>query len=332
MKGVLAIQADPLECLNFETDTTLMVAYAAQRSGFKIFLYPPSQLSLSLQEGEALPAVHARGCWVRFLGHINEALYERSEDEIFDLKGADVVWIRQNPPFDMAYLTATYLLEKLPSSVLVINRPSGLRNCPEKIFPLQFLEFSPPTLVSRDLQEIQEFIKTHQRVVIKPLYLFGGKEIYLCDHHDDTCVPKIMHLLQKDSLPLMVQKYLPEVITEGDKRVLLLDGELLGLYQRIPQKGSFLANMAQGSQSIKSTYTARDKAIVEALRPPLREQGLLFVGLDIIAGYLTEINVTSPMGLAAHNALEHKALEERVWQKIESMIAQNSCVSWDTMR
>lgn len=315
MKNYVAIQADPLENLNDETDTSLMLAVGAQRRGYQVFFYTPQRLSLLLSSRSSPPRVEAWGRWVTFLGDTSEKSYHVSEEEKLDLSEASVVLIRQNPPVDMAYLTATYLLDHLPSSVRIINAPRALRECPEKLFPLEFPDLFPPTLISREILEIEDFLKCHKKIIGKPLYKYGGQGIFLREQGQDLR-SFLSVLFGKEQEPYMFQKYLPEVVL-GDKRLFLLKGEALGIHTRIPLKGSFLANTHQGGMVKKAFYTKREKEIIETLKNPLHEKGLFFVGVDIIGGYVTEINVTSPTGFSYHNRLEKVALEDIFWDKIE---------------
>ncbi len=322
MKRCVAIQADPLKDLNFETDTSLMLGYAAQKRGYQVFFYTPQNLSLFFSSENSRPYVQARGRWITFQGALFEKSYCVSEEEILDLSEASVVLIRQNPPVDMAYLTTTYLLEHLPSSVLIINTPKALRDCPEKIFPLEFPHLFPPTLISRDILEIEEFLKKCKKIIVKPLYKYGGKDIFLCEV-GKSFKEGLRTLFEKEREPYMFQKYLPEIAL-GDKRLLLLNGEALGLFVRVPPKGSFLANTFQGGRPEKTPYTHREREIIETLKDSLQKKGLLFVGIDIIGGYVTEINSTSPTGLAFYNRLENASLEEVFWDKVEGLMRSKS--------
>ncbi|MBS0186248.1 MAG: glutathione synthase [Proteobacteria bacterium] len=317
MKQRVAIQADLLETLSFETDTSLRIAYAAQKRGYQVFFYTPQDLSLR-SSSKMSPSVQARGRWLKFQGSFFEKSYTVSEEEALHLSEASVVLIRQNPPVDMAYLTTTYLLEYLPPSVFVINCPKAIRDCPEKIFPLSFPNLFPPTLISRDILEIKDFLKTHQKIIVKPLYKYGGQGISLLEEGKDIN-SFLRSLFEKEQEPFMFQKYLPE-INIGDKRLLLVGGEAIGMHLRVPPKGSYLANTFQGGKVEKASYTERDLEIIETLKGPLCEKGLFFVGVDIIGNFVTEINTTSPTGFSYYNQLENTCLEDIFWDKVESLI------------
>ncbi len=316
MKRCVAVQADPIEDLDFETDTSLMLAYGAQKRGYQVFFYTPQNLSL-LSSKESSVSVRARGRWVRFPGRLFQKDYQVSEEEVLDLSEASFVLIRQNPPVDMAYLTATYLLEHLPRSVRVINDPKAIRDCPEKIFPLAFPHLFPPTLISRDVLEIEDFLKKHKKIIVKPLYRYGGKGIFLMEEGREKAI-SLKTLFEKEQEPYMFQKYLPE-ISVGDKRLLLLEGEAVGMFIRVLTGGSHLANTLQGGSAQKTSLTERDREIIETLKDPLREKGLFFVGVDIIGDSVTEINTTSPTGFSYYNQLENASLEEVFWDKVESL-------------
>lgn len=321
MTYTVAIQADPFETLNFETDTTLLLAHVAFKRGHRIFFYTPKDMSLRKDAISSVSSIFVRGRWVQFLGDRQERSYDISQEESLDLGGVDIVLVRQDPPVDLSYITSTYLLEYLPHKILVVNNPTEIRNCPEKLFVLYFSNLFPPTLVSRDLQEIENFRSCHKEIIIKPLYKHGGKGVFLIKEKDTNFKSLLDLLFEQGKEPYIFQKYLPE-IEEGDKRLLLLDGELLALHRRVPKVGSILANTTAGGAVKKAPVGEREEEIIQTVGPLLKEKGLLLVGLDIIGGFVTEINVTSPTGLAHYNRLEEAELEVSVWNKIEEKLLE----------
>ena len=316
MTYTVAIQADSFETLNFTTDTSLMLAHVAFNRGHRIFFYMPQDMSLRIDSEFKDPSLFVQGRWVKFLGSIHEQNYTISQEESLNLASADIVLVRQDPPFDLAYITSTYLLEHLPATILIVNNPTEIRNCPEKLFVTHFPNLFPPTLVSRNFQEIKDFKSHHKKIIIKPLYKHGGRDVFVSDAHDPNFKSLLDLLFSQGKEPFIFQKYLPE-IKEGDKRLFLLDGELLALYLRVPVGESILANTVAGGVAQKTPVTAREEEIIQTLGPLLKRKGLLLAGLDIIGGYVTEINVTSPTGLAHYNRLEYTAVEGVVWDKIE---------------
>lgn len=320
MPYTVAIQADPFETLNFETDTTLMLAHVAFTRGHRVFFYTPQAMSLRMESSKT-SSLLGRGRWVQFLGQMHETKYTISQEETLNLADADIVLVRQDPPFDMAYITSTYLLEHLPATVLVVNNPTEIRNCPEKLYITHFPNLFPPTLVSQNFQEIEEFRKQYKKIIVKPLYQYGGKGVFLLDGENKNDMSRLNLLLEQKEEPYVFQQYLPE-IRVGDKRLLLLDGEFLSLHIRVPKNGSILANTLAGGIVQKTSVTERDEEIIQTVGPVLKEKGLLLAGLDIIGKYVTEINVTSPTGLAYYNRLEQATLEIIVWDKIESKLLE----------
>ena len=243
------------------------------------------------------------------------------EFEELDLAGFDIVLMRQDPPFDMAYITATHLLELLPEDgPLVVNDPASVRNAPEKLFVLHFKELMPPTLLSLDREEIQAFWKEHGEIVLKPLFGNGGAGVFHLRPGDDN----LNSLLEMYALvhrePVMVQRYLPEV-RQGDKRIILVEGEPGGAVMRVPPEGEARANLHVGGRPVKTELTAREREICAAIGPTLRQQGLIFVGIDVIGDYMTEINVTSPTGIQEIARLDGIDLSVNIWDAIEARFA-----------
>lgn len=308
----VAFQMDAPASLNFHTDSTLLLGLEAQARGHEVWHYTPEQLSWN--EGE----ITARATRTQFFADPKH-FFELGESKTLHLRDMDVVWLRQDPPFDMSYLTTTYILEQLPNKTLVVNNPASVRNRPEKLFPTLLREFMPPTLISVDIQEITAFYAKHKDIVIKPLYGYGGRAVWRLREHDGNFQVLMEALFTGRKEPVMAQKFLPEVKT-GDRRIILIDGEIGGVMARIPAEGEIRANFRVGGQAAKAELTPRQKDICAALRPELKKLGLVFVGLDVIGDWLTEINITSPTGLAAMNRLYGLKLEANIWDAVEAKI------------
>ena len=284
----VAIQMDPVEGINIHTDTTFLMMETAQARGHSLWVYQPEKLSL--EEGR----VFARGRPVtlrRSLGdHFTAGPFERREMTDFD-----VVLMRQDPPFDMAYITATHFLDKIHPKTLVVNNPTEVRNAPEKLFVTDFEGVQPPTLVTSDVDAIYDFRARHGDMVLKPLYGGGGSGVARLKADD----PNLDALIELHTMigreQVIAQKFLPAV-SKGDKRVLLVDGEPVGAINRVPAKGQVRSNLRVGGTAEAVELTARDKELCAIIGPELKKRGLLFVGIDVIGDYLTEINVTSPTG------------------------------------
>ena len=302
-----AFQMDHPSRLNAKTDTTLMLIEEAITRGHEAYFYHPTDLSYI--DGE-LTAPLARI-------YINAAEgWKLEATEPTGLSAMQSIWIRQDPPFDMHYLTATYLLEHLPPTTKIFNHPAGVRNAPEKLSPLQFRQFMPPTLISLDLQEILAFARANGTIVAKPLYGFGGRSVFKLSADDPNIETLVEQARERRDEPLMWQRFLPAV-AESDKRIILIDGEVAAVFQRKPAAHSIRANMRVGGKPIASELTAREKEICAAIGPFLKSAGLLLVGLDVIGDHLTEINVTSPTGLRAAQALYGVNLAAKVWEAAE---------------
>jgi glutathione synthase len=227
-----------------------------------------------------------------------------------------VVWMRQDPPFDLAYITATHVLEHLPKTTRVFNDPKGVRESPEKLSPLFFREFMPPTLISRDLAAITAFAEEHRTLVAKPIYGFGGRGVFKLKAQDPNIATLVEQWGEQSGEPLMWQAFLPEVEKE-DRRIILIDGEVAAVFGRLPEEGSIRANMRLGGKPVAASLTHQQEKICAALKPYLKAHGLLLAGVDVIGDYLTEINVTSPTGLRAVEKLYDTNLARHVWDKVE---------------
>ncbi|MHA7875030.1 glutathione synthase [Roseivivax sp.] len=306
----VAIQMDPIEAVDINADSTFRIAEEAQARGHELFYYRPD--ALAYQEG----AVTARGQAMTLRrkegDHVTlGALEER------DLTEFDVVWLRQDPPFDMHYITTTHLLQRLSEKVLVVNDPFWVRNFPEKLLVLDFPELTPPTAIARDLATLKAFRAKHGDVILKPLYGNGGAGIFKLSVEDGNLSSLHEMFTGFSREPLIVQKYLPAV-SKGDKRIILVDGEPVGAINRVPAKGEVRSNMHVGGRPEKVALTDRDREICAAIGPHLREHGQIFVGIDVIGDYLTEINVTSPTGLQELERFDGVNVTARIWEAIEA--------------
>lgn len=312
MTLTVAIQMDPIEFIKPQTDTSLLLGLEAQARGHTLYYYTPDKLSL--RDGKVTATAYPVTLHADHTHH-----YDLGEPLRLDLSTTDVVLLRQDPPFDMAYITTTHLLEQLPATTLVVNNPASVRNHPEKLFPAQFREFSPPTLVSADIQEIGHFRDEYKDIILKPLYGFGGHSVLRLKQGDDN-FHTLMEMIFTDSRePWVIQQFIPDVKT-GERRIILIDGAFGGIIGRIPPEGEIRANMRIGGVATKVELTPRQRDICAALEPELKAKGLILAGIDVIGDYLTEINLTSPTGLAPINRLYNTKLEATVWNAIEARL------------
>jgi len=310
----VAIQMDPIDTINIDADSTFALALEGQKRGHALYHYLPQ--ALTLRDGRLYARGRALEVFRRYGNH-----HRFGECEEIDLAGLDVILMRQDPPFDMAYITATHLLELLPDSgPLVVNDPASVRNAPEKLFVLRFKELMPPTLLTLDKEEIRAFWQEHGDIILKPLFGNGGAGVFRLRPGDEN----LNSLLEMYALvhrePVMVQRYVPEV-RQGDKRVILVEGEAKGAVMRVPPEGEARANLHVGGRAVKTELTPRDHEICAAIGPTLREQGLVFVGIDVIGDYMTEINVTSPTGIQEIARLDGIDLAVDIWDAIEARYA-----------
>jgi glutathione synthase len=310
----VVIQMDPIDTINIDADSTFALALEAQARGHALFHYLPQ--ALTLREGR----LYARGRSLEvFRRHGNHHRFGDFEE--LDLAGFDIVLMRQDPPFDMAYITATHLLELLPEGgPLVINDPSAVRNAPEKLFVLRFRELMPPTLLTLDVEEIRAFWQEHGDIVLKPLFGNGGAGVFHLRPGDENLNSLLEMYAAVQREPVMVQRYLPEVRL-GDKRIILVEGEPVGAVMRVPPAGEARANLHVGGRAEKTGLTERERDICAAIGPSLRQQGLVFVGIDVIGDYMTEINVTSPTGIQEIARLDGVDLALNIWDAIEARYA-----------
>ena len=309
MKLTVAIQMDPIEKIDIAGDSTFALALEGQGRGHDLLYYGPRDLSL--RDG-ALSA-RVRPLNVRAVKGDHFAL---GEAFTYDLSAADVVLMRQDPPFDMSYITATHLLERIHPKTLVVNDPAQVRNAPEKLFVTEFAGLVPPTLISSDPREIRSFRDEHKEIILKPLYGNGGAGVFRVKPDDENLGALLEMFTQFYREPVIVQRYLPEV-RQGDKRVILVDGEFAGAINRVPAAGEARSNMHVGGRPEATELSAREKAICAAIGPELKRRGLIFTGIDVIGDYMTEINVTSPTGIQEVKRFGGADIAALIWDAIE---------------
>ena len=309
MTLTVAIQMDPIERIDISGDSTFALALEAQARGHSLFYYGPRDLSF--RDGSVV--ARARPLTVRPVKGDHFALGDAS---VCDLSKVQVVLMRQDPPFDMAYITATHILERLQPGTLVVNDPFHVRNAPEKLFVTLFKEFMPPTLISSDREEIRKFRSQHQDIILKPLYGNGGAGVFRVQPDDENLGALLEMFTQFFREPVIVQRYVPEV-RKGDKRIILVDGEFAGAINRVPAEGEARSNMHVGGRPEATTLTPRERAICDALGPELKNRGLIFTGIDVIGDFLTEINVTSPTGIQEVRRFGGADIAKLVWDGIE---------------
>ncbi|MCC6598889.1 MAG: glutathione synthase [Alphaproteobacteria bacterium] len=309
----IAIQMDPVENINIHGDSSFMLALEAQSRGYALYHYLPQDLTL--RQGRL--TAHGRTLGVR---HEAGNHYTYGETEILDLESFDLILMRQDPPFDMAYITATHLLEHLSGKTLVLNDPKEVRDAPEKLLVTHFHEFMPETIISRNINDISSFRSEFKDIVLKPLHGNGGAQIFHIAEKDENYNALLEMFSTTYKEPFMIQRYLP-AIRQGDKRIILIDGHPAGAMMRIPAQGEARANLHVGGRAEKTTLTRREHEICEALGPELRKRTLVFAGIDVIGDYLTEINVTSPTGIQEINRLDNTALESQLWDAFEQRLS-----------
>lgn len=310
----IAIQMDPLERVNIEGDTTFALAEVAQARGYSLFVYGPHDLAWS---------------GGRVTARVRPAKVQRvpgmpglfGEARTLDLaKEADVILMRQDPPFDMGYITACHLLEAVSGETLVANDPAGVRSSPEKIFPLMFPDIMPPTLVTRDRAVIDAFRDEHRDIIVKPLYGHGGAGVFRLTWEDPNLDSLLEMFLSRSGEPVMVQAFLPAV-SDGDKRIVLIDGEPVGAINRKPKSGQVRSNLVVGGTAEATELSSADRKICELIGPELKRRGLILTGIDVIGGRLTEVNVTSPTGLQALKRLSGIDAAAKFWDVVEQKLA-----------
>ncbi len=308
----IAFQMDPIGDVDINADSSFRLAEEAQSRGHDLFFYGPDQLAF--QEGR----VTARGRDMQVQRVAGDPAILGALREV-DLGDFDVVWLRQDPPFDMSYITATHILDRLAGQTLVVNDPFWVRNYPEKLLVLDFQDLTPPTTIARDLDTIKVFKEKYGDVILKPLYGNGGAGVFRLDSNDRnlTSLHELFTGFSRE--PLIVQQFLPDV-SAGDKRVILVDGVAVGAINRVPAKGEVRSNMHVGGRPEKVGLTKRDHEICEAIGPLLREKGQVFVGIDVIGDYLTEINITSPTGIQELERFDGVNIAAKIWDAIEGRL------------
>ena len=312
----VAVQMDPLESISLEGDSSFALMLAAQARGHELFHYAPE--ALSWRDGGLWTEAHP----VR-VQRVAGDHFTFGPPEILDLgRDTDVVLMRQDPPFDLGYITATHLLERIQGRTLVVNDPASVRNAPEKVWVLDYARFMPPTAVTRSVGVARKFLAEHKEIVVKPLHGNGGKAVFKVGSDGQNLASLIEVFNTAYREPHVIQAFLPGV-AEGDKRIVLVDGEVAGAVNRIPGAGEIRSNLAVGGKAAKTGLTAREEEICAALGPELRRRGLLFVGIDVIGGkWLTEINVTSPTGIVAIDKFNGTDTPAKIWDAIEAKVTQ----------
>ncbi|MGR3503101.1 glutathione synthase [Pseudaestuariivita sp.] len=312
----VAFQMDPIEAVDINADSTFRLAEEAQARGHDLYVYHPD--ALAYDGGQ----VKARAQALR-VARTQGAHAALSPAEDIDLAEMDAIWLRQDPPFDMHYITTTHLLDRLRDDVLIVNDAFWVRNAPEKLFVLDFPDLMPTTLITRDLERLRAFKDAHQDIIVKPLYGNGGAGVFRL-RPEDRNLASLHELFTASSRePLIAQVFLPDV-SKGDKRIILVEGEPVGAINRVPAAGETRSNMHVGGRPEPSELTARDREICAAIGPKLREMGQVFVGIDVIGDYLTEINVTSPTGIQELERFDGTNIAARIWDAVEARVAERA--------
>ncbi|MBO9454476.1 glutathione synthase [Paracoccus sp. R12_1] len=313
MSLYVALQMDPIEDVAIHADSTFRIGLEAEARGHRLFQYAADQLRYD--EGRVI----ARGRPVT-LRRIEGDHVSFGDWEEVELTEFDVVWLRQDPPFDMAYVTSTHLLDRVHPATLVVNDPFWVRNCPEKLMVLDFPDLTPPTMIARDLAAFRRFRDRHDEIIVKPLYGNGGAGVFHLRRGDPNLSALLETFAGINREPMIAQKYLPAV-SKGDKRIILIDGEVAGAINRVPQEGEARSNMHVGGRAEKVGLTEREREICARLAPVLREKGLIFTGIDVIDGWLTEINVTSPTGIQELERFDGINAAAMMWDAIERRLS-----------
>lgn len=309
----VALQMDPIESVDINGDSTFALGLEAERRGYKLYHYDVSDLSF--QDGKV--TAYARSLTLRREPGNHFSFGAMAKINL--AKDVDVVLMRQDPPFHMGYITATHILEHIHPETLVVNDPASVRNAPEKIFLTRFLDLMPPTLITSSTQDVKQFRAEYKDIIVKPLYGNGGAGVFRI-REDDQNLSSLIEMFQEFyPEPFIVQQYLSDVV-KGDKRIILIDGEAVGAINRVPQAGEVRSNMHVGGEARKTELTDREIQICDTIGPILREQGLLFVGIDVIGDYLTEINVTSPTGIQEIQRFDGTDISALLWDAIEKRL------------
>ena len=306
---IVAIQGDKLKTINKDTDTSLLLALEAQRRGYKIYYYETENLNYI--NGKVQAYIKELKLFEK-----NKKFYKIINQKFFDLSKANYVLIRQNPPFNMDYITATFFLEQLPKNVKVVNNPVSVRNVSEKFYSVNFLKYMPPTIFTKNIEEIKKFVKKYKKIVIKPIHGYGGKNILFINKSINQI--KVLNYIKKFD-HIMVQKFIPQV-TKGDKRVFIINGLVKGAIQRVPRKGSFVSNLAQGGKAIETKLNYKELKISKIVAKHLKKSQIFFAGIDLVSNYLIgDINVTSPTGLKNFKDLSGINLAKDFWNNLEKL-------------
>ncbi|KAA2212705.1 glutathione synthase [Teichococcus oryzae] len=306
----VAVQMDPIQSVNIDGDSTFALMLEAQARGHQLWHYHVRDLTL--RAGQVLARMQPVEVRREKGNH-----YTLGEAAEHDLSGMDVVLMRQDPPFDMAYITATHILEMIHPRTLVVNDPASVRNAPEKLFVMQFPDLMPDTMITHDPLEVRKFREKHGDIIVKPLFGNGGAGVFHLRPEDGNLNALLELYAERSREPLMIQQYVPAV-REGDKRIILVDGVPMGAINRVPATGESRSNMHVGGRPEKVALTERDREICDRIGPELKARGLIFVGIDVIGDYLTEINVTSPTGLQEVARFDGVNLEKAIWDAIEA--------------
>lgn len=306
----IAFQMDPIGAVNIDADSTFRLAEEAQKRGHDLFFYTPDKMAYV--EGRIMATVQTLT-----VQRVQGDHAQLGAPEMRDLSEMDVIWLRQDPPFDMHYITNTHLLDRLHPQTLVVNDPFWVRNLPEKLLVLDFPDLTPPTAIAEDLSILRDFKERHGDIILKPLYGNGGAGVFRLTPEDRnmTSLHELFSAFSRE--PLIVQKFIPDV-SNGDKRIILVDGVPVGAINRVPAEGETRSNMHVGGRPEKIGLTARDKEICDRIGPVLREKGQIFVGIDVIGDYLTEINVTSPTGIQELERFDGINVAAMIWDAIEA--------------
>ena len=304
---IIAIQGDPVGQINIKTDTTLLLALEAQRRNYKIYYYETKNLTFSNN------TVYALCDEVKF--NIDKKdFYLKKGSKLLNLSKTKFILMRQNPPFNMDYITASFLLERISNKVKIINNPLAVRNMPEKLYSINFLKLMPATIFTKSFVEVEKFRKKYKKIVIKPTHGYGGKNIFFIRNHVQKS--KVVRYLKKHE-HVMVQKFIPQV-KYGDKRIFIIGGVIKGAIKRIPKKGSIVSNLAQGGTAIKTNLSKKEYEIAKVVASDLKKRNIVFAGIDLISNYLTgDINITSPTGLKNFKDLTGKDLSIDFWNYLE---------------
>ena len=308
----IAFQMDPIEYVDINADSTFRLAEEAQNRGHDLYVYTPNDLTFN--RGKVAAKVRSINLKRKIGDHVNFGAVE-----LLELSEFDVIWLRQDPPFDMGYITNTHLLDLVGKETLIVNNPFWVRNLPEKLLVLEFPDLIPDTVISRDLDEIKEFKREFKDIIVKPLYGNGGAGVFRLKEDDKNLTSLHEFFSNLSSEPLIAQAFLPDV-KNGDKRIILVDGSPVGAINRVPKAGEIRSNMHVGGKAEPAKLSQRDREICRAIGPTLKSKGQVFVGIDVIGEYLTEINVTSPTGIQELERFDNVNVAEMIWHAIEEKL------------